>query len=1049
VPEPPTFAFSGTETEDMHAGGTAIVPGLLDGIDVAYCLFDDNDRAVAWNASFLRFFPEHDGHIHVGEPYRENLLRFYRVRLSPEEMPHVEKHVARAILRHRSQARPFVFEHRGRCLRVNAQSVPGLGRARVWTQVERHAPSAAYADGLVVSSEDAGQQVHVPDGILRMRADGTITSHNDQFARLYGLSPADRVSDLTFAELLRAIWQRDTRMPADHFAREIEPHLRDAMHFTGAPYEIALPGERWIRAIDHVAATGERTSVHFDITLFKREEQRLRAAEAAAHRREAHFRAIVEHAPGGMAVLDADGRLIEINRAFRGLLQAAREDLVGASLTAFMSEADAGVYLAALAEPAEVGQSSPTFEVTFWAHDGSKVLATIKLVWIGSADSQGRNVVVQVADLTTQRRAELARAESERLYRLLADNSSDLITLGPIDGALSYLSPAVHAMLGYTVEEAYSLGAGTWIAPEDRPAVAAATANLTEAKPTASANFRLRHKAGHLVWVEGLFRRVTDPQSGELTVITTIRDVSERQRQSDELRVARDIAELALAKAHNASEAKSDFLASMSHEIRTPLNGIIGYADLLSESAALGQAEHRHVRHIQSAGSALLALVNDVLDFSKIEAGQIELDPAPFSLAALIDEAVSLVAAGARQKGLALSIAVDPAVPAGLLGDEVRLRQVLLNLLNNAVKFTSIGHVEVRATVESIGDGPAWIRVEVEDTGIGISADKLDRLFQRFSQLDASIKRQFGGSGLGLAICKRLIELMGGGIGVSSNPGEGSTFWFFLPLEPAELVGNAAPAVRETGTATQAQVLLADDLEMNQELALAILQKAGYEVDVVADGADAVMAVQNRAYDVVLMDVQMPGMDGITATQRIRALPPPARDVPIITLTANVLAQQVETCRRAGMNDHVGKPFRREELIAAIERSAGASRQAEAAGSGESDGFDQAAYDALAAIAGPKIHDWHGKLAERLGAPALSEPACGADPGETARLAHTLVSAAGMLGFQGLSEAARALEAACLAGDTSDAAFRSFDVERERALARLGAMAPPAACSAA
>jgi CheY-like chemotaxis protein len=485
----------------------------------------------------------------------------------------------------------------------------------------------------------------------------------------------------------------------------------------------------------------------------------------------------------------------------------------------------------------------------------------------------------------------------------------------------------------------------------------------------------------------------------------------------------------------------------MSHEIRTPLNGIIGYADLLAESAALGPAERRHVRHIQSAGSALLALVNDILDFSKIEAGQIELDPAPFSLTALIDEAVSLVAAGARQKGLALSITVDPAVPPGLLGDEVRLRQVLLNLLNNAVKFTSIGHVDVRATVETIGDGPAWIRVEVADTGIGIAADKLDRLFQRFSQLDASIKRQFGGSGLGLAICKRLVELMGGWIGVSSNPGEGSTFWFRLPLEPAEFIENAAPAVREAGTATRARVLLADDLEMNQELALAILQKAGYEVDVVADGADAVMAVQSRVYDVVLMDVQMPGMDGITATQRIRALPPPVRDVPIIALTANVLAQQVETCRRAGMNDHVGKPFRREELIAAIERSAGASRQAEAAGSGESDGFDQAAYDALAAIAGPKIHDWRGKLADRL--EALSEPACRADAGETARLAHTLVSAAGMLGFQGLSEAARALEAACLAGDTSDAAFRSFDMERKRALARLRAMAPPPACSAA
>jgi PAS domain S-box-containing protein len=1029
-----------------------IVPGLLDGIDVAYCLFDDEDRTLAWNATFLRFFPEHDGHVHVGEPYRENLLRFYRSRLTPQELRHVEKHIARAILRHRSQARPFVFQHRGRRLRVNAQSVPGVGRARVWTEVERSAPYTLDADSAGADTAKADPQVHVPDGILHVSADGAITSHNFEFARLYGLAPDDRAAGLTFLQLLRSIWARDTRVPAGHFDLEIAPHLRDAIHFTGAPYEIALPGERWIRAIDYVDQAGERTSVHFDITLFKREERRLRAAEAAAHRREAHFRAIVEHAPGGMAVLDADGRIIEINRAFRELLQAARESLVGVSLTEFMSETEARIYRSVLAEPAEPERSSPTFEVTFRTGCGTEVLAAINVVSIAGIDCRNRNIVVQVADLTSQRRAETARAESERLYRLLAENSSDLITLGRIDGELSYLSPAAHAMLGYRVKEVHALAAGTWIGPEDRAAVSAALADLTEAQPTASANFRLRHKAGHLVWVEGLFRRVVDPQSGELTVITTIRDVSERQRQSDELRVARDIAELALAKAHNASEAKSDFLASMSHEMRTPLNGIIGYADLLSESTAVGQVERRHVQHIQSAGSALLSLVNDVLDFSKIEAGQIELDPAPFSLGALIDEAVSLVAAGAGQKGLAVTVEVDPAVPAGLFGDAVRLRQILLNLLNNAVKFTSIGHVTIKASTESVGEGSPWIRIEVEDTGIGIAADKLDRLFQRFSQVDASIKRQFGGSGLGLAICKRLVELMGGGIGVSSAPGEGSTFWIRLPLAPAALVGTAPPVQRRAGPVTRARVLLADDLEMNQELALAILQKAGHEVDVVADGADAVMAVQSRSYDVVLMDVQMPGMDGVTATQRIRALPSPAGDVPIVALTANVLAQQVDACRKAGMNDHLGKPFRREELVSMIERWASGSKKKDAAepgGADDADGFDRAAYDALAAMAGPKINEWRGRLVDLLGAPTLSQPASDLDRSETARLAHALVGAAGMLGFQGLSEAARALEAACLAGHPPGAASRAFAIERERALARLRSMAQAPACSAA
>ncbi len=380
-------------------------------------------------------------------------------------------------------------------------------------------------------------------------------------------------------------------------------------------------------------------------------------------------------------------------------------------------------------------------------------------------------------------------------------------------------------------------------------------------------------------------------------------------------------ARAAQARAQAASQAKSDFLATMSHEIRTPLNSILGFSGLVAEDPGLTAENRRRLELVGRAGRSLADLVGDLLDFAKVEAGRLDLSLTPVSPPTLLRDAVGIVAPAAAEKGLDLRVEVevlgkiDEAALYAL--DETRLRQVLLNLISNAVKFTAEGHVTARLV---LGPEAGALRFEVADTGIGIASDVQARLFQRFTQADSSISRRYGGTGLGLAISKALVRLMGGDIGVDSAPGKGSRFWIALTAAPAELpVPSAAPVVAaDTGAA---RVLLVDDHPMNRELGEALLVLAGCEVTTAEDGAQAVEAVRSLDFDVVLMDVHMPGMDGLAATRAIRALAGPMASVPIIALTADVRPEQVAVCRQAGMSDHVGKPIDRDQLLAAVGRA--------------------------------------------------------------------------------------------------------------------------------
>ncbi len=523
------------------------------------------------------------------------------------------------------------------------------------------------------------------------------------------------------------------------------------------------------------------------------------------------------------------------------------------------------------------------------------------------------------------------------------------------------------------------------------------------------------------------------------SAVRTYTDITARKRIEQALDESRQRAEQAQVEAEAASEAKGEFLASMSHEIRTPLHGVLGHADLLLQEGGLSDRQRCHAERIQGAGQALLTVVNDILDFSKIEAGQIDLDPRPFAPATLIEEAVAIVRIAAEAKPLALTVQIDPALTGMFVGDPDRLRQVLLNLLNNAVKFTAVGGVTLTLSSEPVTDSVCRIRVEVKDTGIGIPPDKRARLFQRFSQVDGSIRRAFGGTGLGLAISRRLIEAMDGEIGVESTPGAGSTFWFAvtLPRAAGERQGVASAERMRVAAARPARILLADDNAINQDIARAMLEAAGHTVEVVGDGAEAVMAVQTRGYDLVLMDVQMAGMDGQTAAGRIRALDHPISRLPIIAMTANVLPRQVAQFREAGMDDHVGKPFRREDLHAAVARWMRTESQEEATAIpsvSTEPVLDLAMYEEMLEVTG---HEMMLGLLMRLAADLRSRFGEAVGRKRLAADAHAMVSGAGLLGFTGLAQVCRDLEQACAAQQDLESVLARLAEARRATLAEI------------
>jgi len=522
-------------------------------------------------------------------------------------------------------------------------------------------------------------------------------------------------------------------------------------------------------------------------------------------------------------------------------------------------------------------------------------------------------------DITERKQVEAALRESEAKFSRIFRSAPSILTISTLDdGRFFDVNETFEELMGYGREETIghtSVEIGLW----DSPTRNSVIQMLHEQGKVRGIEVPMRQKNGDLRF--GLMSAEPIEINGKQRLMVLVNDITDRKQAEADLIQAK-------AAADAANIAKSQFLATMSHEIRTPMNGVIGMLELLQHTE-LSHEQFEYTENAKKSGIELVHLLNDILDISKIEAEKVELEQSAFDLHALVSDSINLLSLHAREKGLKLTSVIDADVPENLRGDTGRVRQIITNLVSNAIKFTSKGSVTLHIRKDTENEQFATLRFQVRDSGIGIAPDKREQIFEPFTQADSSTTRRYGGTGLGLAICKRLALLMGGRIGVESVEGEGSTFWFTAVLEkqtecdiavPQPVLAPAPVKTRETGS--WIRLLLAEDDPTARSIVPKLLKSYGYAVDVVGDGREALLALEKNDYALVLMDCMMPGISGYETTAIIRDPASKVRqhNIPIIALTGNAMQHDRNRCLATGMNDHLPKPMILGDLLEVLKK---------------------------------------------------------------------------------------------------------------------------------
>ncbi len=794
------------------------------------------------------------------------------------------------------------------------------------------------------------------DGIILQESTGKILTWNKAAERVFGR----RAEDVLGLDSSSFNWST-VHKDGSEFPGAEHPSIHTLT--TGEPCRNVVMGVRnavtdqisWIN-INTIPLFKEREMTPYGAVICFSDMTDQKLAEDAEQEAKSRLSAIIEFLPDATFVIDLQGKVIAWNRAMEEMTGVNKKNMIGqgdhAYAIPFYGERRRQLLDLLDKDDEEIASNyqyvqrkgntlyAEIFAPSLFGGKGAHVWATGAPIF----DAKGKRLgaIESIRDITESKRAKEELQESKDYLEKIINSIGDPIFVKNRQHQFVLVNNAFCALSGHSSEvllgkmdyDFFPSEQVSVFLEKDERVFETGKENVNEEVITDS-----RGKDRTIITKKTLY---TDNSGGKF-IVGIIRDITERKWAEEELQKTNQQLKVAIAKANElttlarkANAAKSEFLANMSHEIRTPLNGVIGMTELLLDTN-LSSEQQEYAQTINISGEALLALINDILDFSKIEARKLVMEVKDFNLADVLKYTTDLLSRSAREKGLSITCQVQPTVPMQLRGDAGRLRQILANLGGNAVKFTNRGEVQIQVSVEKEEDKNITLRFSVFDTGIGIPADCLKALFMPFTQADGSTTRKYGGTGLGLAISKQLANMMDGKIGAESVEGVGSTFWFTARFE------KTASSVQLTASRSQAaatafgpaptlpgkvRILLAEDNLVNQRVALAMLRRLGCRTDVVANGREAVKALQNASYDLVLMDCQMPVMDGFEATRAIREKEAAASSpsIPIIAMTASAMQADRERCLLAGMSDFIAKPVQPGELAEMLARWLAMSR---------------------------------------------------------------------------------------------------------------------------